>query len=195
MTPRPDIVEPFPDHPGMDVRTMKGSDVAADRFTDLWRRRVASPPSPDGATVYAELCRLYTAPYRRYHNLGHIEDCLRLADEVAPLLVDRDAVDFGLWFHDAVYDTGVTTNEWRSAELFLNVSAGAPFVFGIVSAVTSWRRGIGERRAATTGASWSTSTFPASARPGTSSCATARCCARNRPTSPTPRTMRARSSS
>jgi predicted metal-dependent HD superfamily phosphohydrolase len=129
MTPRPDIVEPFPDHPGMDVRTMKGSDVAADRFTDLWRRRVASPPSPDGATVYAELCRLYTAPYRRYHNLGHIEDCLRLADEVAPLLVDRDAVEFGLWFHDAVYDTGVTTNEWRSAELFLNVSAGAPFVF------------------------------------------------------------------
>jgi predicted metal-dependent HD superfamily phosphohydrolase len=113
----------------MDTQTMTAADVDERRFTDLWRSRVVSPPSPDGATVYAELRRLYTAPYRRYHNFGHIQDCLRLADEVAPLLIDRDAVEFGLWFHDAVYDTGVTTNEWRSAELFLEKSAGAPFVF------------------------------------------------------------------
>ena len=114
---------------GVDARTMTGVEGAAGRFTDLWRRRMASPPAPDGASVYAGLCRLYTAPYRRYHNLGHIEDCLRLVDEVASLLVDRDAVEFGLWFHDAVYEIGVATNEWRSAELFLEVSAGAPFAF------------------------------------------------------------------
>lgn len=113
----------------MDTQTIIAVDVGERRFTDLWRRRVGSPPSPDGATVYADLRRRYTAPYRRYHNLGHIQECLRLADEVAPLLIDRDAVEFGLWFHDAVYDTGVTTNEWRSAELFLGVSAGASFVF------------------------------------------------------------------
>jgi predicted metal-dependent HD superfamily phosphohydrolase len=107
------------------------NDVAglAERFTDLWRRCVASPPSPEGATVYADLSRLYGTPYRRFHNLGHIKDCLRQVDEVASLLVDRDAVEFGLWFHDAVYDTGATTNELRSAELFLEVSAGASFVF------------------------------------------------------------------
>ena len=108
---------------------MNSVDAGAIRFADLWCRCVASPPSPDGATVYAELHRRYTAPYRRYHNLDHIQECLRLADEVAPLLDDRDAVEFGLWFHDAVYDTGVTTNEWRSADLFLGVSAGASFVF------------------------------------------------------------------
>jgi predicted metal-dependent HD superfamily phosphohydrolase len=113
----------------MDTQTMTAIDVGERRFTDLWRSRVVSPPSPDGAAVYAELCRLYTAPYRRYHNLGHIQDCLRLVDEVAPLLIDRDAVEFGVWFHDAVYDTGVTNNEWRSAELFLERSAGASFVF------------------------------------------------------------------
>ncbi len=108
---------------------MIGVEVEADRFTDLWRRRVTSPPSPEGAEVHADLCRRYTAPYRRYHNLGHIRDCLRQVEAVAPLLVDRDAVEFGLWFHDVVYDTGSTTNEWRSAELFLDVSAGASFAF------------------------------------------------------------------
>jgi len=117
------------DQPVMDTQTTIAVDVGERRFTDLWRSHVVSPPSPDGATVYAELRRLYTAPYRRYHNFDHIQDCLRLVDEVASLLVDRDAVEFGLWFHDAIYDTGVTTNEWRSAELFLELSAGAPFVF------------------------------------------------------------------
>jgi len=108
---------------------MSEVDRLAERFADLWRRCVASPPSPDGAAVYADLSHLYGAPYRRYHNLGHIQDCLRQVDEVASLLVDRDAVEFGLWFHDAVYDTGATTNELRSAELFLEVSAGASFLF------------------------------------------------------------------
>ena len=122
-------VGPATDQPVMDTQTMTVVDVGERRFTGLWRSRVVSPPSPDGATVYAELRRLYTAPYRHYHNFGHIRDCLRLVDEVAPLLKDRDAVEFGLWFHDAIYDTGATTNEWRSAELFLTVSAGASFVF------------------------------------------------------------------
>jgi predicted metal-dependent HD superfamily phosphohydrolase len=102
---------------------------SARRFAALWRRCVASPPSPDAAAVYADLSGLYTAPYRRYHNLSHIQDCLQRVDEVASLLVDPDAVEFGLWFHDAVYEVGSMANEWRSAELFLQVSAGASFVF------------------------------------------------------------------
>ena len=95
----------------------------------MWQRRVASPPSPDGQTVYAELRRRYDEPFRQYHNLRHILDCLRLCDEIGPLLVDRDAVEIALWFHDAVYDSGASTNELRSAELFLSVSAGASFMF------------------------------------------------------------------
>jgi predicted metal-dependent HD superfamily phosphohydrolase len=79
--------------------------------------------------VYADLYQRYEAPWRHFHNLGHIQDCLRRFDEVATLLADRDAVEFGLWFHDVVYDIGATTNELRSAELFLNLTAGAPFMF------------------------------------------------------------------
>jgi predicted metal-dependent HD superfamily phosphohydrolase len=111
------------------ARTTPDVDGAAGRFSELWQRRIASPPSPDGAAVYADLHRRYGTPFRRFHNLGHIEDCLCRCDEVAALLVDRDAVEFALWFHDAVYDIGSSTNELRSAELFLDVSAGAPFLF------------------------------------------------------------------
>jgi predicted metal-dependent HD superfamily phosphohydrolase len=125
-----EAIQPAPrvsaDNPGRAV--VDSSDIAV-RFADLWQRCVKSPPSPDGATVYAELHRRYDAPQRCFHNLGHIQDCLRRCDEVAALLVDRDAVEFALWFHDAVYDIGAPTNELRSAELFLNVTAGAPFMF------------------------------------------------------------------
>jgi predicted metal-dependent HD superfamily phosphohydrolase len=76
-----------------------------------------------------ELRRRYDEPFREYHNLRHILDCLRLCDEIGPLLVDRDAVEIALWFHDAVYDRGASTNELKSAELFLTVSAGASFMF------------------------------------------------------------------
>src|SRR5678815_1545480 len=109
-------------------RAMTEQDDGAARFTEIWQRRVASPPSPDGPTVYAELRRRYDEPFREYHNLRHILDCLRLCDEIGPLLVDRDAVEIALWFHDAVYDRGSSTNELRSAELFLSMSAGASFM-------------------------------------------------------------------
>ena len=54
----------------------------ASRFERVWGRHVASPPSPEGATVYAELRVLLGAPYRRYHTLEHIHDCLRRLDDV-----------------------------------------------------------------------------------------------------------------
>jgi predicted metal-dependent HD superfamily phosphohydrolase len=97
----------------------------AKRFSALWQRCLDSPPSPDAATVYADLCARLGDPRRAFHNLGHIDDCLRYFDEVAPRLDDRDAVELGLWFHDAVYEPGDPTNERRSAELFLAQSAGA----------------------------------------------------------------------
>jgi len=103
--------------------------IGAARFEALWCRCAASPPSPRGAAVYADLHGLYTAPYRRFHNLDHIADCVHCVDEVAPLLQDPDAVELALWFHDAVYDIGTTTNERRSAEMFLAHSSGASFGF------------------------------------------------------------------
>jgi predicted metal-dependent HD superfamily phosphohydrolase len=103
--------------------------LGGSRFEALWRRWVASPPSPDGAEVYARLRRLLNAPHRRYHTLGHIHDCLRRLDKVAPLLRDSDAVELGLWFHDAIYEMDCGANEQHSAELFEELAQGADPAF------------------------------------------------------------------
>ena len=67
--------------------------------------------------VRAELVRAYAAPDRHYHDLRHIEALLGLADAYADAIVDRDAVEAAIWFHDAIYDTRRNDNEARSAEL------------------------------------------------------------------------------
>jgi predicted metal-dependent HD superfamily phosphohydrolase len=110
-------------------RAMKTEADAAPRFRALWKRCVASPPSPDAASVFTELKQLLVGPGRLFHNLDHIRECVRRLDEVAPLLDDADAVEMAIWFHDAIYDPGDATNEWRSAELFLARSEGALPVF------------------------------------------------------------------
>jgi predicted metal-dependent HD superfamily phosphohydrolase len=79
--------------------------------------------------VYAELRGLFGAPFRRYHTLEHIHDCLRRLDDVAGLLNDPDAVELALWFHDAVYEMDAWTNEQRSAELFAKLAKGADPAF------------------------------------------------------------------
>ena len=104
-------------------------EVGGERFAALWRRCVGAQASPSPAEVYRQLCGLLGAPHRAFHNLDHIRDCLRRANEVAPLLADRDAVELALWFHDAVYRPGDPSNERRSAELFLALSPGARPVF------------------------------------------------------------------
>lgn len=101
----------------------------ADRFAALWARHASTPPSPDGATVYADLKRRLDAPVRHFHNLDHIRECVQHVDEVAHELREPDAVEMGLWFHDAVYEPGAADNERRSAELFVALSPGAPAAF------------------------------------------------------------------
>jgi predicted metal-dependent HD superfamily phosphohydrolase len=99
------------------------------RFRALWDRCVAAPPSPDAGIVFAGLSRLLGGPDRLFHNLDHIRECVQRLDEVAALLADPDAVEMAIWFHDAIYEPGDPTNEWRSAELFLAQSAGAAPLF------------------------------------------------------------------
>lgn len=71
----------------------------------------------DSATVFAVLAAHYAEPQRHYHTVAHIAECLAWLDECAALVRDPVAVEFALWFHDAVYDPRAGDNEERSAEL------------------------------------------------------------------------------
>ena len=110
-------------------RPMNASEIPNARFDALWRRCMPSTNTVTADEVQADLRRRLGGPDRRFHNLHHIHDCLDRLDEVAPLVIDRDAVEVALWFHDAVYQPSSPDNERRSAELFLAYSCGADPVF------------------------------------------------------------------
>jgi predicted metal-dependent HD superfamily phosphohydrolase len=105
------------------------SRVDARQFAALWGRHMASAGSVTPAQAHGDLCRRLDGPDRRFHNLNHIQDCLHRFDEVASLLVDPDAVEIAIWFHDAVYVPSDAENERLSAELFLAQSPGAEPAF------------------------------------------------------------------
>lgn len=60
---------------------------------------------------------LYNDETRAYHNLDHIEDCLKKLDAWEGEVEDRTSVEIALWFHDIIYDTKRTDNEAASAGL------------------------------------------------------------------------------
>ena len=100
---------------------MTGSDLRNAWFA-LWRRLGADG---EAASVYDELLSAYSEPGRAYHTLAHIEHCLSEFAIVSEAATNPDAIEFALWFHDAVYDTRSKDNEERSAELARKVLRSA----------------------------------------------------------------------
>ncbi len=66
---------------------------------------------------YDRLTKAYAEPQRHYHNLQHISECLVEFDQVRSLAKQPIAVEFALWFHDAVYNPKAGDNEEQSAAL------------------------------------------------------------------------------
>lgn len=104
------------------------SALSPERWERLWLRAIQQVPPAGG---YEHLLAMYAEPHRHYHNKQHIADCLNEFDQVRQLAAEPDAVEFAIWFHDAVYDTRASDNEDRSAQLardFLK-QAGVPEAF------------------------------------------------------------------
>jgi predicted metal-dependent HD superfamily phosphohydrolase len=85
-----------------------------DRWLRLWRTAGASK---DGARWYEKLMQAYAEPQRHYHNHQHISECLAEFDRAQHLARQPVAVEFAVWFHDAVYDPKASDNEERSAAM------------------------------------------------------------------------------
>ena len=89
--------------------------------------------SPDGSPhqSFATLKQAYETPLRAYHNLSHIAHCLDEFHTSRHLAANPEALEWALWFHDAIYDSRAKDNEQRSAELASKApaEAGLPSVF------------------------------------------------------------------
>ncbi|MEM9174009.1 MAG: N-methyl-D-aspartate receptor NMDAR2C subunit [Myxococcota bacterium] len=71
----------------------------------------------DSSILFRSLVDRYADPRRRYHDLSHVEACLRLLDRFR-LRAERPAeVELALWFHDAIYEPSRNDNEARSGAL------------------------------------------------------------------------------
>ena len=66
---------------------------------------------------FQELIKLYGSKGRYYHNLNHIKTLLKLSGQYRSLLGSPQAVDFAIWYHDAIYQVLKQNNEEKSAEL------------------------------------------------------------------------------
>lgn len=86
----------------------------SERWARLWLTAL-NREAPAG--LYELLLAKYAEPHRRYHNQRHIAECLRELDLIRSLVRESEAVEFALWFHDAVYDSRAADNEEQSAAL------------------------------------------------------------------------------
>lgn len=92
------------------------------RWRQLWQSVGANG---DAAPWYARLAAAYAEPQRHYHNQQHIAECLAEFDGARQLAQNPAAVEFALWFHDAVYDPKAADNEERSAAMARSCLEGA----------------------------------------------------------------------
>lgn len=88
------------------------------RFCNLWQRCAGT----DTEQVWQKLQQHYTEPHRYYHTLGHLAHCLTQLDTAKDSVVEFDATEMALWFHDIIYHYGASDNEILSADYFRKVA-------------------------------------------------------------------------
>lgn len=66
--------------------------------------------------IFELLRYAYTERHRYYHNLTHIEACLKELEKVRSLCQSPDAVELAIIYHDVVYVPGSAVNEQASAD-------------------------------------------------------------------------------
>lgn len=102
--------------------TTAGEISGLERFQQLWQRCLIEGSSDNSAAVYQRIVDGYREPWRYYHTLAHIEQCLVMFEQCKSLTSNPDALELAVWFHDVVFEPGKPDNEKRSAELYLQLS-------------------------------------------------------------------------
>jgi len=94
------------------------------RFQALWQRNLLAGAADQSAAIYQRLLDGYQEAHRHYHTLRHIDHCLHMFQQCRSLLDQPDAVELAIWMHDVILEPGRRDNEARSAQLYLELSAG-----------------------------------------------------------------------
>jgi predicted metal-dependent HD superfamily phosphohydrolase len=95
----------------------------------------------DGCAGWSAIATAYGEQGRAYHNLQHIADSLCLLDEYTALAADPVAVEFAIWFHDAIYDSRAADNEERSADLAAKFLSATPYATTVAELVMATKHG------------------------------------------------------
>ena len=81
-----------------------------------WHRLLESLGLNAEDATFAKLQAAYCEKHRAYHTVHHIDDCLSQLDLTMDLIDNPVAVEFAIWFHDAIYRPFSKTNEEDSAD-------------------------------------------------------------------------------
>jgi pantetheine-phosphate adenylyltransferase len=87
-----------------------------------WASLMVSLGNPKGSNkVLEDLLASYGESHRAYHTLEHVMNMLDELEKVKSLLVNKEAVEMAVWYHDVVYEPDtknhpkIASNEARSA--------------------------------------------------------------------------------
>jgi predicted metal-dependent HD superfamily phosphohydrolase len=86
----------------------------AERFCKLW----VACAGENTEQVWRKLRRHYREPHRYYHTLAHLAHCLRELDLAKEHVVEFNATEMAIWFHDVIYHYGARDNEILSVAYF-----------------------------------------------------------------------------
>jgi predicted metal-dependent HD superfamily phosphohydrolase len=84
------------------------------RWQQCWTDRSRQPEID---LIFRLLVNAYSKPDRYYHNLNHISHVLITIERFNLQLQNPVAVQLAAWFHDFVYDSQASDNEFQSAKL------------------------------------------------------------------------------
>ncbi len=70
------------------------------------------------AECWKEIYASYTGKSRYYHNLGHLNNMISELNEIESSVTELDTILFSIYYHDIVYKSTETDNEYQSAKLF-----------------------------------------------------------------------------
>ena len=102
---------------------MNHAHFTASNFNSLCRAAGFSEASLDANAIFAHLASRYSEPHRFYHNALHIEECLAEFSAFRSKAGNPIALEFSIWFHDAIYEPRERDNEEQSAALAARVFA------------------------------------------------------------------------